>query len=175
MNSELLDAANRMRLSRISLPKNKTQEIEVKPLIVSDLTAMAEKIKNRRVAKMDDPKPLPTERYAHCKKAFLCRDMFKNQIAVFPTYHAVDRFLQRYPTIDNRFIPNSDNQVINKMREVFNSCTNMTDILMIERTAKYGNPKDYVYWGNGKFAFVVHISSVTIVTSELMGEYKDLN
>lgn len=171
---DLLQAAMRIKRNRLS-PSEKSQLIEVKPVVVSDLVAMAAKIKANRVAKMEDPKPIPPQRYAHYKKAFLCRDLFGNQLSVFPTPHSIDRFTQRYNFVDHYFYPKNENEVMNKMREVFNLCKHTTDIVSIERNKAYGTGNEVISWGNDLINFVVDTNSLVIITSELCGKLGKYN
>jgi hypothetical protein len=167
-SDELLQTAMRMKRNRLSSTE-KSQLIEVKPVVVSDLVAMAAKIKANRIAKMEDPKPIPPQRYAHYKKAFLCRDLFGSQLSVFPTPHSIERFAQRYNYVDHYFYPKSENEVMNKMRDVFNLCKHKTDIVSIERNQTHGSGNEIISWGNNNFNFVVDTKSLTIITSELCG------
>lgn len=142
---------------------------------LSEFLELAQRIKAKRATKLEPPKPLHPEPFANCSKAFRCRDSKFKQLSVGPTAHSIERFIQRYPYVDRSFYPKSNEHVLNTMREVFNKCWDLTDSVVKERNLKYSKGNNVIMWGNESFAFIVDIKCLTIITSELMGDFARFN
>lgn len=170
----LLTTALKMKLKRQSSIE-KSNTIEVLPVTTDMLLESANRMKSERVSKMEDPKPLIPQPFAHYKKAFVCTDLFGKQISVIPSNHSIDRFIERYHYVDHFFNIPSREAVINKMRELFNKSTQQTNVKYIERASHRNRPKDMIAWGNENFKFIVNTVTLCIVTFELSGKFSIYN
>lgn len=113
--------------------------------------------------------------FAHYKKAFVCTDLFGKQISVMPTNHSIDRFMERYHYVDHFCNIPTRESAINKMRELFNSSKQKTNLQYIERASHRNRPKDMVAWGNKNFTFIVNTVTLYIATFELSGKLSIYN
>ena len=171
----LLDVARKMRATR--LKEQYTPIVGSRP---NDLVQAASKIRNARQASMEPPKPLPVQRFAHRPKAFVCKDLFGIEISVKPSVHSLEQFVRRYGYVDrycnwDHNAPNFRQIVEDKMRTVFNSGKQRTNISYIDRNSEYANNKHIIAWGTDTMNFIVDTHAMYIITAELCGELRRYN
>ncbi|MFA5405189.1 MAG: hypothetical protein WC358_09660 [Ignavibacteria bacterium] len=171
----LLDVARKMRASRL-----KEQYTPIVGSRTSDLVQASSKMRSQRQANMEPPKPLPVQRFAHMPKAFVCKDLFGIEISVKPSLHSLEQFVRRYGYVDhycnwNYDAPNFRYIVEDKMRAVFNSGKQRTNMSYIDRNSEYANNKHIIAWGTDTMNFIVDTHAMYIITSELCGELRRYN
>lgn len=167
---EFIDSANKIKADR-----NKEVFVPIVGSRVDDLIEASEKIKKNREASMEDPKPIKVDKFAHYKKAFICKDLFGITILVCPTKHAIQQFGIRYKIANSSFCPLSEADVESKMREIFNSGKLRTNTKYLARNYLHNGNKDIISWGTDTMNFIVNSKEGIIITSELCGQFKQFN
>lgn len=151
--------------------------VSVRTTNLTEFMEAANNIKDNRKASDVMPSAIPVQRFAHYKKAFVCKDKFGLEISVFPTPHAIDQFEARYRHVDRNFNPNSREQVLDKMREVFNRGHLASNAFYEYRNRQYNHQggKENLAWTSGNVNFIVNSKTQIIITAELIGEFRRFN
>jgi hypothetical protein len=165
-----IDQANKIKADRLKEPYQ-----AIVGSRAADLLEASARVARSREARMEAPKPIDVKKFAHCPKAFVCKDLFNKEISVAPTLHALEQFSRRYPYVDPYWKAGDWTDVENKMREVFNNCHHRTNMTYIQRNAKHIGGKSTIAWGNDKINFIVNSFTLTIITAELCGDLMQFN
>lgn len=169
---QLLASAKAMRDRRAGV--NTVQVLTTSPM---DLLSAARAINEKRKPSMEPPKPIPVKKFAHYKKAFVCKDNFGLEICVWPSDHALEQFARRYNILDHFFNPQTKEEAEAKMREVFNKghLTSNMQYAVRNRQYKHNGGREIIAWTSGNINFIVNSKETIILTAELIGEFRKYN
>jgi hypothetical protein len=154
-----------------SIAKSKKQNpTQKKP--EKTLAEVAEEIKNNRQIRTPIVVPgVSIEQY----NEFHCMKKNGESMTVTPTTHAKNQFIWRYYIIDKNFKPASDEELIAKMLEVFNSGKRIAYDGYLYRNQRRKDSTSAMVWGTKKICFLIDTVTNTIITCELNGKYRKYN